>query len=260
MEFFKGHAARCVVCVCRVVALLLAGVSMAYAQAGPPMITDDPGTPGDGHWEINIAALSDHADGSSAYELPLFDINYGFGEAVQLKLEMSRVVQHQDGVDRSGAGSALAGVKWRFLDTGEEGWQISTYPQVEFNPPGSNSPRRGLADPGTGWLLPFEFEHKLGSVDIGFEGGRWFRSGAQADSWIAGCVVGQEVRKGFQVIAELHDEAQVNHGGNELILNFGARWDFSERYSLLLSAGHDLHNSLDETSTLLAYTAVQIRL
>ena len=26
-----------------------------HAQGGPPMITDDPGTPGPGRWEINIA-------------------------------------------------------------------------------------------------------------------------------------------------------------------------------------------------------------
>ena len=29
------------------------------AQGGPPLITDDPGTPGDGHWEINIAEQSE---------------------------------------------------------------------------------------------------------------------------------------------------------------------------------------------------------
>ncbi len=27
-----------------------------HAHAGPPMVTDDPDTPGDGHWEINMAA------------------------------------------------------------------------------------------------------------------------------------------------------------------------------------------------------------
>src|SRR6266849_7689835 len=29
----------------------------AFAQGGPPMLTDDPGTPGNRHWEINTAAL-----------------------------------------------------------------------------------------------------------------------------------------------------------------------------------------------------------
>jgi hypothetical protein len=37
--------------------LLLLTPLSAFAQGGPPMVTDDPGTPGDGHWEINIASL-----------------------------------------------------------------------------------------------------------------------------------------------------------------------------------------------------------
>jgi hypothetical protein len=51
----------------------------AHAQGGPPMITDDPGTPGDGHWEINIAATGRHASSFTEAELPLIDINYGLG-------------------------------------------------------------------------------------------------------------------------------------------------------------------------------------
>jgi hypothetical protein len=242
--------------------LLFAAASIAHAQAGPPMITDDPGTPGDGHWEINIAALTEQTRSADSYELPLVDINYGIGERIQLKYEMPWVVQQRDGAHSSGIGNGLAGVKWRFFDAGDDGWQISMYPQVQFNPPGSDSAHRGLADPGTNWLLPFEFQHKLGSsgASIGFEGGRWFRGAAQADSWIAGVVVGQEASKGLEFMAELHDEAAVGKGGDELILDFGTRWDFSERYTLLVSAGRDLHDSLAETSSLIAYLGLQMRL
>jgi hypothetical protein len=28
----------------------------AHAQAGPPFLSNDPGTPGNGNWEINIAS------------------------------------------------------------------------------------------------------------------------------------------------------------------------------------------------------------
>src|SRR5215831_18405962 len=35
----------------------------ALAQGGPPMVTDDPGTPGDGHWEINIGSIATHSPG-----------------------------------------------------------------------------------------------------------------------------------------------------------------------------------------------------
>jgi hypothetical protein len=40
----------------------------AHAQDGPPMITDDPGTPGDGHWEIN-PRVHDRAPPRGAAEL-----------------------------------------------------------------------------------------------------------------------------------------------------------------------------------------------
>jgi len=38
--------------------LLLMASACAHAQGGPPMLTDDPGTPGDGKWEVNIAVLA----------------------------------------------------------------------------------------------------------------------------------------------------------------------------------------------------------
>jgi len=43
--------------------LLLGRPLLARAQGGPPMVTDDPDTPGDGHWEINLAAIGAHTPG-----------------------------------------------------------------------------------------------------------------------------------------------------------------------------------------------------
>ncbi len=226
------------------------------------MITDDPGTPGDGHWEINVAALSNHVDGTTTYQLPLVDANYGAGERIQLKFEMPLLLQNEDsGASRHGAGDGLAGVKWRFYDAGENAWQVSTYPQVEFGCPGSNSSHNGLADTGTSYLLPIEFVHGFGEFDINFELGRWFRPAQQKDTWIAGFVLTHEVRKGFELIAELHDEEAVHQLQEELILNFGARWDFSEHehYTLMLSTGRDMHNTLSQTNNLLTYLGLQMR-
>jgi hypothetical protein len=232
----------------------------AWGSGGPPMITDDPGTPGAGHWEINVAALSSHAAGTTTYQLPLVDVNYGVGDRIQLKLEIPWLLQVETNEgSRSGAGDGLAGVKWRFYDGGERGWRISTYPQVEFELPGSNSARNGLADTGTSYLLPVEFLHGFDGFDINFEFGRWFRPRQQADTWIGGFTLTHEVRKGIELIAELHEESAVHYPQDERILNFGARWDLSDRYTLLLSAGRDLHNSLGKTNTLLTYVGLQVR-
>src|ERR1700722_7772838 len=89
----------------------------AFAQGGPPMVTDDPGTPGDKHWEINIAGLLDSNADKSLLQFPYFDVNYGWGERIQLKLETGWVILRGDGPQtRNGADTILAGVKWRFVD------------------------------------------------------------------------------------------------------------------------------------------------
>jgi hypothetical protein len=38
-----------------------AGALRLHAQGGPPFITDDPGTPGNKHWEINLGWIADHS-------------------------------------------------------------------------------------------------------------------------------------------------------------------------------------------------------
>ncbi len=242
-------------------ALILAVVLPAapvWASGGPPMITDDPGTPGDGHWEINVAELSNHVAGATTYQLPLVDLNYGVGDRIQLKLEMPWLMENQSGTRLSGAGDGLAGVKWRFYDEGEKGWQISTYPQVEFGFPRSNATRNGMIDGGTSYLLPAEFVYGFDDFDINVELGRWFRPAQQEDTWTAGLVLSHEVRKGFELIAELHDEVAMHQPQSELILNFGARWNLSERYTLLLSAGRDIHNTFGAKNTLLTYLGLQM--
>jgi len=240
-------------------ALTLAISSSVFAAGGPPMITDDPGTPGDGHWEINIATLSTHAADASTYQVPLVDINYGIGDRLQLKFELPWIAQKQtNGTRLNGAGNGLAGIKWRFYDGGEDNWQISTYPQVEFMASPSTSASAEMDDSGTSYLLPFELLHRFGDNDITLDLGRWFRPQQQADSWIAGVAFTHELRKGIELLAELHDQKIVRQPQDTLTLNFGARWDLSESYTLMFSAGRDLHSSINEKSTLLTYLGLQM--
>ena len=248
-------------CFSRTLILAVAlSATPAWAAGGPPMFTDDPGTPGDGHWEINVATLSSHTTRTTTYQLPLIDANYGIGDRAQFKFEMPWLNQTDaNKVSLNGAGDGLTGIKWRFYDVGEEAWQISTYPQIEFGFPLSNSTHDDLVESGTSYLLPFEFEHRHEEFDVNFELGRWFRPSQRGDSWIAGVALTHEVRKGFELIAELHDESALNKPQDELILNFGTRWDISKQYTLLLSAGRDLHNTLCITNTSLAYLGLQIR-
>lgn len=242
--------------------LLLCGVGMTAvrAQGGPPLITDDPGTPGNHHWEINVAWTVEYNADETENEIPLIDWNYGVGDRLQLKYEVPWVVAREGGDRaRAGLGNGLAGIKWRFYDAGENGWQISTYPQIGFVNPGSHSDRRALADSGTSLLLPFEVQRNLGICLLNFDCGHVFHPGEDAGEWFGGLALGRELRHGLELAAELHGNASGRFARDELALNAGLRLDLSERQTLLLSVGRDLHNTLGPRDRLISYLGLQTR-
>ena len=222
------------------------------------MLTDDTATPDAGHWEINIAMHTEHAGDTTTFELPLADINYGIVDHVQLKFEIPWEIERIHGQgDVSGAGNSIAGVKWRFFDAGEDGWKMSVYPQVQSRFPVSGSP---LADSGVGYALPFEVERKFGDWGVNFDFGRWFLPPDQGDTWFGGVAIGREVAEGLEIIGELHGERDVDSGRNELTLNFGTRWELSKRFTLLVSAGTDLHNDIGDKVSSISYIGLQTNL
>jgi hypothetical protein len=239
----------------RVVAMLVLGASLAHGEAGPPLLTDDPGTPGDGHWEMNFAWTTERAADARHDEAPLVDLNYGVGERVQLKFEMPWVVETGRGND--GFGNAAVGVKWRFVDQGEGGWQLSTYPQAEFLPAGLH--HAASAESGVGWLLPIEVQRDFGGFDAGFEIGRTLAPSHGDDGWIAGVAVGCDVSERMQLLAELHDET-IEHEGHELVFNVGTRAALSEHFTLLASVGTDVENTIEPRNRWLSYLGLQLNL
>ena len=50
------------------------------------MITDDPGTPGNGKWEINLPIAFEHRPEEWTMDAPGIDLNYGLGDHIQLTL------------------------------------------------------------------------------------------------------------------------------------------------------------------------------
>src|SRR5205814_7468025 len=113
------------------------------------MITDDPGTPGDGKFEINLAIAFEHRPGETAFDAAAIDINYGVGDRIQLTLQGGPVLlKRSDHGAIGGLGGTEAAVKWRFIDVEETGLTISMFPRVIFNP-SESAARRGLAEDGT---------------------------------------------------------------------------------------------------------------
>jgi hypothetical protein len=236
--------------------LSIVGSARALAQGGPPMITDDPDTPGPGFWEVNVSVQSDSSRTDTRLETPRVDANYGVGDRIQLKFEVPWV-QALDGVRRQGPGDATAGVKWRFL--GQEGMRLawSVYPQVEFNTARS-SVNKELVDAGPDFQLPTEITLEIHHVEINGEVGRTFIVRG-AGSWIAGLSTEVQPLQRLELLAELHAEA-TRRQPSEWIANVGARPRLTERLTLLMAAGHTTHTGRGKPSRILAYAGVQLNL
>ena len=156
--------------------ILLALASVAFqakAQGGPPFITDDPGTPGNHHWEINFGWIADHNPANATYQTPDIDMNYGWGDRIQLKYELPMAVATDpNNTTRAGLGESLLGIKWRPYEYHRAGepksdenmlFSLGTYPQASINNP-TSAVRRGIVENGPQYYLPMEFTAKTGWV------------------------------------------------------------------------------------------------
>lgn len=218
-------------------AALVAAVPI-YGQGGPPFRTDDPDTPGNRHWEINIGMVGERNLAEGAYALPNLDVNYGLGERIQLKYELPLAIQEFRGSHVAGGiGNSLLGVKWRFYQkklkrvsekTGDDAprFAISTYPQVILNNP-TNADARGIVERGPQYLLPIEAEAKIGPVRICLENGRWLRRDAP-DLWIHGLMLGRQFTRKTEVYLEAYMLRQTHRSEDgvsesELTVGIGTR-------------------------------------
>lgn len=232
--------------------------SVLRAQGGPPMLTDDPGTPGSRRWEINLGWNAQHLPGSVVHWLPLVDANYGIGDRVELTYTAPMGFVNGAGQRQSGIGNSEISAKWRFLDV-DSSWQISIYPALDFQTPGTRSVDR-LTDSSHTLELPFEVERDLGPISANLDLGRNFSTAPGNDSWFGGLALGKEVRKGWELDAELHVNSAPRFDQNEFIVRFGTRIDLSRRFTLMAAYGRDASNSLSPYLASATYVGLQIRL
>jgi len=240
------------------VTIALAGVAVLSnrAAAGPPLITDDPDTPGDGNWEINLAFTLEQTRDERIFEAPLLDINYGIGERTQLKFEAPWIVlDDRDDGTKDGLGNSEIGVKYRFLDEDPHGLSMSIYPQLEFNNP-TSSDERGLVDEGMRFKLPVQMARQVGSFTLYGELGYEFVEHDE-DEWSYGVAVGYPVNDRLELLAEIAGAATRDFNDDELVFNLGAKIGINENLNLLLSAGRSFRDSSSGEPELLGYFGLQ---
>jgi len=215
----------------------LAAVSCAAKVfAGPPLITDDPDTPGPNNWEIETAIISQYVNHQWQLQTPFLDNNYGVGDHIELTYDIgwNEVIPENSGA-LSGLGDSLFGAKWRFLDQDKSGLDVSVYPQVQFNNP-TSSARRGIVTRGTSVLVPFEIGHKWGPLDVYTEPGfAWNQRGQNQGFW--GIAAEYELTEKFTLMGELHYDFVGTFDQNELLFNIGFSQTLTKHIALIGSVG-----------------------
>jgi len=246
------------------------------AQGGPPFITDDPATPGNRQWEINLGLVGNHNPAHSSYQAPNIDFNYGWGDRIQLMYAPSlAVATDENNTTRAGLGETVIGVKWRYFEHHRAGepksdenmnFSLGTYPQALINNP-TSSVSRGVVETGPQYYLPAEFTARLGPVSVNGEIGRWFGNRHVPDRWGRGLIVGHEFSERLELYGEIYDLQDANHIGADpkqrsLTLDVGGRktLDRSGHLRLLFLGGRAVQAVRRDNSepSWIAYLGVQI--
>lgn len=257
---------------------LAASTLPALAQGGPPFITDDPAPPGNRHWEINFGWIGDHNPAHASYQLPDVDINYGWGDRIQLKYELPfAAATDQNNTTRAALGESLLGVKWLAFEHYGAGhaksdqnmiFSLGTYPQVSLNNP-TTAVRRGVDEPGPQYYLPVEATTKLGPISFDGEVGRWMGNRNVPSRWGRGLIAGHQFSERRELYAELYDLQDAYRIDNtpkqrELTVDLGGRQtlDRAGHLRLLLMGGRSLQAVTRQNSepSWIAYAGVQLLL
>ena len=238
--------------------LLVAVPQRASAQAGPPLLTNDPGTPGPKEWEINLGVQPVLRQGVSQIQLPQLDINYGVGERIQLTVEVPYVIQSTNTPNlQTGWANAFTGVKWRFLDNWH-GWNVSTFPQLETGGP-QGSVKNGIAGSGNRLLVPLEVQKNWGPMEFDFEAGYFFPFQGH-DERILGFAAGHQFNKKFELIGEVYNDYAMGDLPHDTTWDMGGRYGFHKGLVLLFMAGRSFSGPASGQPTFLGYVGIQILL
>src|SRR5262245_8372709 len=201
---------------------------------GPPYVTDDPEPTDFKEFEIYLFANgSDAREGTSA--ATGIDFNYGAAPDLQLTIVVPVAYENPVGSDsNSGLGNIELAAKYRFLHQDQIGWDIAVFPRYFVK---SVSSRVG--DQHSALLLPVWAQKDFDPWSTFGGGGCVFQNGEDLKDF---CLVGWAVTRSFVSHLQLgleivYQTADTPGGRSSTAMGAGLRYDISERYHLLASAG-----------------------
>ena len=238
---------------------LASNAASAFAQGGPPFITNDPGTPGNLNWEINIGYEPFFYSDQSSSHTPDLDLNFGVGDRIQLTYENAWLrAQSPFSRARYGLGQSNFGTKWRFYDGGDKGFSVSTFPQFFLNNP-NDSVKRGITPASDSFLLPFEFTKKVGPISVDTELGYQFVHKGP-DGWIAGLVLGHDFTPKLEGDVEIYSQGTFRPSEVQPSFDIGGRYKLHRPVILLFMAGRSLESTRSNQPYFYGYFGIQLLL
>jgi hypothetical protein len=229
--------------------LLIAHDEFSFAQSSPPLLTNDPGTPGPGKWEINVLTSFEKSAINDEWLIPLLDFNYGVGDRWQLTVSLPFVIGHEQGADvRRTFDGIESGVKYRFVDNpGTRGASFSFFPKVYL----SFVEERSLK-----LSLPLEWHLEWTHFGLTAELGHVWVNG-ESDGWEGGVAAALLLDP---VSFQLEGHTEMREAPFDLrgpMVNFGFTWEWSETVSVFGSYGKSVKNHEEAPTWTLA--GVQFR-
>ncbi len=226
-----------------------ASLCAGAAAAGPPMVTEDTGTPAPGTLEIIAFAAGESRDAGESVLGPALDLAYGLGESVEISLTIPRQRAKDAGEDWvNGWGEASVGAKWRVL--GGENTALALAPSLSV-PLSRSSTIIGLVEDTTVFSLPL-----VGSVSLGeweFTGNAGYSISSNSFNAVTlGVSTGYAVTPDFRLLVEIWGADFIDDGASEGFLNWrtGVEWAFAERFALLASIGGNIWSQLGSENEL----------
>jgi hypothetical protein len=196
---------------------------------GPPLVTDDTGTPGHNKWEINIAYRRNNTKLEETTRFSV-DANYGFGEKTQLNLIIPHTyINHDEERNFDHLGNIQFATKYRFIDEIGGFFSVSATPTISL-PTGNH---RSKPD----YFFPLEFESRMKSLHIGSQIGYVIHSDKGVEEELFYGFFSEYFFEKIDVLGEIFGLVTKHTKTNAPQFNVGLRYKFNELFSIMGSAG-----------------------
>lgn len=246
-------------------ALVIAALHPARTEAGNPLFTNDPETPGAHGWEINISHNIERLLAERNEDLPLFNINYGSTANNQWKISIP--VRHLDPSrdnDHWGIGDIQLGWKYRFIEEDEHGFMASVYPQPLL-PTGNDAlvitDSLGIGDGRVELFLPAQvgkhlFDDKL--FMYGEVGYNVVFEDSPMNSWFYGLAGEWQATEKLELVGEVAGLAFPGGGEPDDTFFFGGfNYRLTEHVVFMTSFGRSFRDARHGTPDFLSYIGLQ---